>query len=156
MKNHLQLVAAACRLLVAGMLILSAVSHLDNPYLFLRSVHDYELLSSGIAQLTAAWIPWLQLVVATALVARLGGPGPKVVAVLLLGTFVIAQGWAYLNGSTASCGCFGYSMEAVGIKSIAIASVCAALAAFSLVAERDSFMRSVSGQADSNLGPARK
>lgn len=94
-------------------LLLGAIPHLGNPYFFLGSIYDYRLVNPGIGQLVAMTLPWLELIVAVCLIARLFVDSAHAVALCMFAVFASVQTAAYVRGLGISCGCFGASHETV-------------------------------------------
>lgn len=92
----------------AGLLLVAAWPKLADPTAFSRAVDAYRLLPPLGVYLTALLLPWLEWVVALALIGlprlRLGA---WAVAILLFAVFTAALASAALRGLDIQCGCFG-------------------------------------------------
>lgn len=108
---------------IACILLRTAFTHLANPYLFLRSVYDYDLLPRGAAEMAAAVLPFVHIAIAIGLIS---GKVPRNVfrcAALLFTVYSIVQITALSRGLPIDCGCFGREEAGspVGASSIALA-----------------------------------
>ncbi|HTM53290.1 MAG TPA: MauE/DoxX family redox-associated membrane protein [Pirellulales bacterium] len=121
----------AARVLLGFVLLLSAFAHLGNPYFFLTSVYQYQLVSPRVGQLAAMMLP--MLLVGICLVARVMVGGALILASALLAVFMSAQAWAYANGLNMSCGCFGSSTEMVGASTLVRVAAIFGIAVIALV-----------------------
>ena len=109
--------AAVARLVTGGAFLLAAVPKLFWPVDFLHAVYAYRVLGPAGGLFAAAGLPWLELVVAIAL---LGGWLPRAATLWssgLLLAFAAAQGTALWNDLTIDCGC-GLGDEPVGWRSV--------------------------------------
>jgi putative oxidoreductase len=118
-------IAVLCAFIVAGMHGWSSFGHLDNPYYFLNTVYDYQIVHRNIGVFVAAIIPVMQLVVTLSLLhhrLRLAG---FVYGLLLFALFVTAQAVVMAKGLNIACGCFGPTEEPnpIGWRSISIPSL---------------------------------
>lgn len=127
------LAAWLAALVIAYLLALSGVSHLNNPYQFLAAIYDYRLLPGGFAKAAAFTLPFVHLALACALVVR------QVPQVFLLSgglftLYTLAQLLAWSRGLEIDCGCFrglqpSTETPLIGAKSIGLAAVSAGVSA---------------------------
>jgi len=117
-------VAFVVRVGLGCMLIYSSLPKLRQPYDFLSSVYQYELVGPKLGMLIAMTLPWLELLVGICLVGGIFVSG-ALLAVATMGlifTYVLAS--ALYRGLDISCGCFGASGAAIShwtlIRAIAI------------------------------------
>jgi uncharacterized membrane protein YphA (DoxX/SURF4 family) len=97
----------AARWLLAATYGLSGLLKLLDPGRFLLDLQAFGFVPYVIAYPTAAVLPWLELLVAAALVCgRMVAGAAAWVASLSL-AFALFIGLAMLSGSDAACGCFG-------------------------------------------------
>lgn len=94
-------------LVVAGVLLHSAVSHFLNPYAFLASIYQYELTGQNVGKVVAATIPFVEVTVALCLLAQVMTDGAWYVATALFAVFAGVQGSVLWRGLDIACGCFG-------------------------------------------------
>lgn len=121
-------------LLVRGVglvLIFAGVAKLRDPYAFLKAVYDYELLPLYFGILTAAIVPWLEIIGGMFLVAGIWRQACLLIATMLLLGFVAVQSLAIFNGLEIACGCFG-TQSSVGAKSISLSAALAMICLLTL------------------------
>lgn len=107
---------------VALLLWMSGAQHLANPYYFLGTVLDYNLVSVDVGVTIAALLPWMQLLIAAMVVSLSAQTKLPFAFVFLLGcVFVFAQSSVIFRGMTVDCGCFGTEGKNVGVVSLLIA-----------------------------------
>lgn len=103
------LAATSGRVLIAGLLFIAATPKLLDPASFALSVANYRLASPLGNYVIALWLPWLECVVALALLV--GPPtarrGAWLLGIVLSGIFLVAVASAWLRGLDIACGCFG-------------------------------------------------
>lgn len=107
--RFLFLAATSGRVLMAGLLFIAATPKLLDPASFALSVANYRLTSPLGNYVVALWLPWLECVVALALMisSSLARRGAWLLAIGLSGIFLIAVVSAWARGLDIACGCFG-------------------------------------------------
>jgi hypothetical protein len=102
----------------------SSFAHLSNPYFFLSSIYQYELVGPTVGEAVAIVLPYLQLVLAVCLIARFFYGGALLSSAVLLTLFFAIQTSAVSRGLNISCGCFGASLsKSVGAESLGSVAV---------------------------------
>lgn len=99
--------ALAARLLLGGVLAAAALPKLLDPPAFAQAIHAYRLLPLAWVNPAALLLPWLELLLALAL---LGGAWLRAAALWALGlmaVFILALGLNLARGNPVDCGCFG-------------------------------------------------
>jgi hypothetical protein len=121
-KPRVFLVPYFSGLVVALLLLASARVHVLNPYRLQDSILNYRLLPFWAATVLAAFLPYLQLCCAVALIAipKLRRTAALVSAVMFV-VFITAQSTALARGLDISCGFFGTETSRVGWKTITVA-----------------------------------
>lgn len=101
--------ALVLRLGVGGLFGLAAVIKLGNPQAFADAIHAFKLLPPHLNVFAAFAFPWVELVVAIALVLGLWTRAAASVAVLLTIGFIIAIASVMIRSdvTVTECGCFG-------------------------------------------------
>ncbi|MDR1478203.1 MAG: hypothetical protein LBJ00_04610 [Planctomycetaceae bacterium] len=100
-------------------LLVAAIPHLVNPYYFLGSVYAYKLVDPGVGQLVAILFPFVLLVLAILLLARILIDTTHLACAFLFLCFAVVQTIAFLRGLDISCGCFGPEHETtIGLKTL--------------------------------------
>jgi uncharacterized membrane protein YphA (DoxX/SURF4 family) len=95
------------RLGLGCMLIYSSLPKIRQPYDFLSSVYQYELVGPKLGLLVAMTLPWLELLAGICLVGGIfvGGALLAAVAMALMFTYVVSS--ALYHDLEITCGCFG-------------------------------------------------
>ncbi len=140
--------AIISRYTIGSLLLLSALMHLSNPYDYLARVLEYQLVPETLAVLLAALIPFMQLVISTALLWKIAERGAWVLSLIMFATFTVAQLISLARGLQIDCGCFGYYSHSISPVSITLVAVCALVSAGCLLVHRftmtlDSYVRRV-------------
>lgn len=109
------------QLCIGVVLLISALAHIQNPYVFLDAIYGYEIVSRDIGYWFAFFLPFVQLVVGMALLCNQCIYATTLLACGLFVLYVGAQALAIVNSVDADCGCFGAAQSApVGAASLAI------------------------------------
>jgi len=95
------------RLLLAGVFGYAATSKIAQPDDFAEAVGHYRILGPLTSAIAAMVLPWLEVVVAVALLVPRFRLGSATLALLLNGVFLGATTWAWANDLNIDCGCFG-------------------------------------------------
>jgi len=98
--------AEIIRVLLGSVLLFSGLAKLHAPYEFLASVYGYELTGPLLSLVIATVLPWLEVLVAICLWARILYRGALMVAALLTTLFSLVVGVALYRQLDISCGCF--------------------------------------------------
>lgn len=117
---HLRMLDDLTSWILGVALLLSGVSHFNNPYFFLGSVYAYEIFGPGLGQLVAVVLPVLQLLLAVCLITRFLRPGAHSIVLPMLLAFALLQTSAKVRGLDISCGCFGPGEERIGWFSLTV------------------------------------
>ena len=121
MRTLLSWLAPPARVVVAGLLLVSASAHVFNGYQLYASVLDYRLLPASVATMVAAVLPFAQLAVGVSILfVPIYRRAALLLAAVLFSAFLFAQTSAYERGLDISCGCFGGDGSQIGWRSIAI------------------------------------
>lgn len=104
--------------------IRSALSHLGNPYFFLGTIYNYQLVPADVGPCLAEILPAVQLVLGVALLTGLHRRAAFLVSAYLLSGFVLVQSLSLWRGLDISCGCFGAASSLkIGPVTLAVAFV---------------------------------
>ena len=107
-----QLAALGARLILAAAFLSAGWPKANDPAGFIRDLWGYRLMPESLAYWVAAYLPYLEIIVALALFPKALRSGARLLATVLLGTFTAALISAQLRGLDISCGCFGSSAPA--------------------------------------------
>ncbi|MFV0429119.1 MAG: MauE/DoxX family redox-associated membrane protein [Arachnia sp.] len=100
-------VGLAARLTFGIVLIVAAVPKLANIPWFIRSIYAYQLLPVEVANVMGYALPVVELVVGILLVLGLLTRPAAAVGFVLMGMFMVGIIWAWSQGLSIDCGCFG-------------------------------------------------
>jgi len=97
------------RIALGCLFLWSSLPKIRQPYDFLSSVYDYQLVGPKLGMLVAITLPWLELFAGLCLVGGIFVSGTLLISVgmSLMFTFVISS--ALYRGLEISCGCFSSS-----------------------------------------------
>ncbi len=95
------------------MFIYSSLPKIRQPYDFLSSIYNYELVGPKLGMLAAMVIPWAELLVGICLVGSIFISGALLMSIALGAMFSFVLGSALQKGLDISCGCFGSSENEV-------------------------------------------
>ncbi len=100
-------ISAVLRILLGIVFVIAGSMKIFNPWRFHDTVTNFRILSDPLAQAAAFYIPWLEVVLGLALIARKLYRGALASSGLLLSIFTAVLLSAQLRGLDTSCGCFG-------------------------------------------------
>jgi len=110
---NVRLILIACRVLLGVVFLIACVHKILFPGAFALSIFRYQILPDSLINVTAITLPWVELVVA---IAIMFAPRFKDAAALLilamLGVFTAAMVFNIYRGLDISCGCFSAAAEA--------------------------------------------
>lgn len=108
------------RVILAALFAVAAIPKLLDPAAFVTAVGHYRLLPPAATYATGLLLPWLELLVALALLIpnRLRS-GAWLLACTLCLAFALAHTSAWLRGLDITCGCFGGESTVNALSSLA-------------------------------------
>jgi len=95
-----------CCLLVGGTFLYASLGKIIDPAGFAKAVHNYRLLPAVLLHPFALLLPWLEAVVAVALILGVARRGAALLALAMTVMFTVAVGAALVRNLDISCGCF--------------------------------------------------
>ncbi len=101
-----------CRLVLAAIFLLASVPKIIAPHEFAVAVFHYQLLPDAAVNLTAIYLPWLELVAAIAILVPRTSAAAAAILFGLLAVFTAAISINLLRGINISCGCFTLDPDA--------------------------------------------
>jgi hypothetical protein len=101
--------AWAGRLLLAGVFGYAATAKILDPQAFATDIDHFRLLPYWLASFAGAYLPWLELLCAAAVLFRRCERGALLLLIGLCVMFSLALASAWVRGLDISCGCFGHS-----------------------------------------------
>jgi hypothetical protein len=105
-KRLVIVLAEGIRIVLASVLLFGGLAKLRAPYQFLASVYGYEVTGPFLSLVIATVLPWLEVVVAVCLWAKILYRGALAMSILLTAIFSLAVGVALYRQLDISCGCF--------------------------------------------------
>jgi putative oxidoreductase len=97
----------ACRLILAIIFFYAAIGKIAAPAEFAVAIYNYQLLPDFAVNAFAVILPWLEIAIATCLVAGIYVRGAALISSALFLTFATALTISLVRGLDISCGCFG-------------------------------------------------
>lgn len=95
---------------ILGLTFLAAAwPKLADPPAFAQALHAYRLLPEAVLAPLALLLPWLEAILALALISGLARRSAALVALPLLLAFAGALSLNLARGNPVDCGCFGHS-----------------------------------------------
>ena len=88
---------------------LAGIEKIINPGDFAVAIYNYKLLPECAINLSAIFLPWLEVLITISLVSGIFKRGASVISALLFLTFATALTINLVRGLDISCGCFGAS-----------------------------------------------
>ena len=85
----------------------AALPKLADPPGFAEAIHAYRLVPGTLLAPMALFLPWLELLMALALISGLARRGAALLSLLLLLLFMGGIGLNLMQGHPIDCGCFG-------------------------------------------------
>ena len=95
------------RLAMAGILIFAAIPKLQDTQQSIRAVRAYRLLPEEIVPFVGTVLPFLELALALVLLIGAFTRAASIVWLLMMAAFTAGVIWAWSQGLSIDCGCFG-------------------------------------------------
>jgi Methylamine utilisation protein MauE len=95
------------RVCVGLFFLASAIGKLANRHRFIEGTVDYQILPEPVARFAASILPWIELLIAVALLVGLALPVAGLAAAALLVSFMGAVGINLKRGRVIPCHCYG-------------------------------------------------
>lgn len=90
---------------VGAFFVWAAWSKIENPFLFAKNIWNYDIVPGQLINISALWLPMLELVAGVGLMFGLMRKGSSTVISGLLLIFIIAISYNVLRGHEFDCGC---------------------------------------------------
>jgi uncharacterized membrane protein YphA (DoxX/SURF4 family) len=100
-------IVVACQTAIALVFLLAALTKIGDAGTFARQIHYYRLVPFGLENLLAITLPWIELVMALAILLRIHPRAGSVAGAGLMALFLVVVGAAVARGLDIECGCFG-------------------------------------------------
>ena len=108
-RPFIPLLALICRLTLAIIFFYAGIEKIINSGAFAVAIYNYQLLPDCAINLSAIFLPWLEVLIAISLVSGIFKRGAALLSSLLFLTFATALTINLVRGLDISCGCFGAS-----------------------------------------------
>lgn len=116
-EKLLHLFTKSLQLLLGLLYLWSSAPKIRQPYDFLGSVYNYELVGPKLGILAAITIPWLELLIGICLIGGIFVGGALLISTGLGVMFTYVLSSALYRGLEITCGCFG-SAEIIGYPTL--------------------------------------
>ena len=94
------------RFLIGALFLYAAVPDILDTMGFASSIYNYQLFPSSIIGISAAFVPWLEVLVGLALVSGIKIRGASLLISLLVVVFISLAAISAIRGLDIDCGCF--------------------------------------------------
>ncbi len=98
-----------CAWVLAGVFVWSGALKALNPAAFAESISGFRLFPWSVGVAVAHYVPWLEMIVAVAVVTKRWRRAGLVIAGILLSGFMVIWAITWARGLDVACGCFGGS-----------------------------------------------
>lgn len=129
-------IALICRLALGIIFFYAGLEKIIAPREFAIAVYNYRLLPDGAINLLAVILPWLEVLLATGLIAGYYVRGSALLSALLCLTFATALTISLLRGLDISCGCFGGATGSINWLYLVRDTSLLAMSVFALFVDR--------------------
>src|SRR5512136_3209991 len=100
-------VLTVLRVALGTLFIISSISKLQHPDLFVDAVQNYHMLPVGLADLFGTVLPWAELFIGCCLVLGIFPTFAAVICILMTLTFVVGNVSSFFKDVEEACGCLG-------------------------------------------------
>jgi uncharacterized membrane protein YphA (DoxX/SURF4 family) len=100
--------------MLGGVFVYASWDKIFDPSAFALIIGNYQIVSSGVANLSALILPWLELVCGICLIINHWPRGGAFIIAVLMVVFMGALGYNIYRGIDVNCGCFTLTEEAPG------------------------------------------
>jgi len=94
------------RLIVGALFVYASLDKIMHPEAFAKSVYNYKILPAALINVTALFLPWLELLTGAALILGTKVKGASLLISAMLVVFLVAVTSTLLRGISIDCGCF--------------------------------------------------
>ena len=103
---HNEYLHLAVRLLIGGLFLYAGLPKIMDTMGFASSIYNYKLFPSQVIGLTAAFIPWVEVLAGLALMLGVKVRGASLIISLLFVVFIGLAAISTIRGLDIDCGCF--------------------------------------------------
>jgi uncharacterized membrane protein YphA (DoxX/SURF4 family) len=94
------------RIAFGAVFILAAVGKIADPGSFADTIYNYQVLPESLVNITAVFLPWLEVLCGLALIAGFYTRGASFLLTGLTIVFMVALTYNISRGLNVDCGCF--------------------------------------------------
>lgn len=105
-KNLSRLFYHGVRIILGVIFIYASYDKISHPKAFAEVVYNYQILPDKLINLTAIFLPWIELMIGLFLIAGFWMPGTVIWSNILLVIYIGALGFNLARGLDINCGCF--------------------------------------------------
>jgi uncharacterized membrane protein YphA (DoxX/SURF4 family) len=118
-KNLSRFFYHSARLILGVIFIYASYDKILHPKAFAEIVYNYQILPDGLINVTAIFLPWLEMLMGVFLIAGFWMPGTVVWCNILLVVYIGVLWFNLARGIDVNCGCFSTSKESsISIETI--------------------------------------
>jgi len=99
------------RIILAVVFIYASIDKIMHPHDFAKAVFNYQILPDYLINITAIFLPWLELILGICLLVNFWMNGASLTAFLLMLVFMAAISFNLMRGLDVGCGCFSSTTE---------------------------------------------
>ncbi|MFH2046945.1 MAG: MauE/DoxX family redox-associated membrane protein [Pseudomonadota bacterium] len=111
-RQKISLYLYHCARIVLGIVfIYASYDKILHPEAFAKIIHNYQILPDELINLTAIFLPWLELIIGCLLLSGVWIPGSVFIGNTLLIIFFCTLIYNKIRGLDINCGCFSTSPE---------------------------------------------
>ena len=118
-KSISRLLYLVARLMLGMVFIYASYDKLFHPKAFAEIIYHYQILPDHLINITAIFLPWLELLIGIFLIIGFWLPGTVIWCNLLLVVYIGALSFNLARGLDIDCGCF----STAGGRSISIETI---------------------------------
>lgn len=108
------------RIVLGIIFIYASYDKILHPAAFAKIVHNYQILPDELINLTAIFLPWLELVIGCLILSGVWMPGSVFIGNTLLIIFFCTLIYNKIRGLDINCGCFSTSNNGDSYSSLYI------------------------------------
>ena len=105
-QNRRTWIADVGAVALAAVFLVAAWPKIEEPAAFALAIYRYQILPSGLINLAAVYLPWMELITALLLLAPRFRKGAALLILAMLILFTIAIALSLARGLNIACGCF--------------------------------------------------
>jgi len=118
-KNLSRFFYHSARLILGVIFIYASYDKILHPKAFAEVIYNYQILPDGLINVTAIFLPWLEILMGVFLIVGFWMPGTVIWCNALLVVYIGALWFNLARGIDVNCGCFSTSKgSSISIETI--------------------------------------